>query len=174
MNRDDINSNIARVYSYKLYDVLDIITIYPQNDLMFISDPRDKMICQMNPYYPCNEESKFPSKLKIPKEGNWRIVSADYIINGYDFNYIFIDKSLDEDFYNYVENKINCNEIIFPGIENYNDIVLCIKAQGATITGATLPSGLKIPSDGVWVVVRNFIIRTNNKDEIDSNFYYNF
>ena len=36
-------------------------------------------------------------------------------------------------------------------------------------SGATLPSGLKIPNDGEWVVVRNFIIRTNNKDKIDSN-----
>ena len=172
MNRNDVDSNIVRVYSYKLYDVSDIITIYPQDDLIFISDPRDKMICQMNPYYLCNEESEFPSGLKIPEKGCWTILSPDYIINGYGFDNIFINKSLDEDFYNYVENKINCNELIFPGRENPNDIALCNKAQGATITGATLPSGRKIPSDGVWIVVRNFIIRTNDKDEIDSNFYY--
>lgn len=42
-----------------------------------------------------------------------------------------------------------------------NDIAFSNIAQGATVTGAILPSGYKIPTLGNWVIKDNFVI--NNK-----------
>ena len=31
-------------------------------------------------------------------------------------------------------------------------------AQKASVTGATLPSGLKVPNSGNWIIIDNYII----------------
>lgn len=48
-----------------------------------------------------------------------------------------------------------------------NDIAFSNIAQGAKVTGATLPSGYKIPIHGNWVIKDNFIINMENPQ--DSN-----
>jgi len=46
-------------------------------------------------------------------------------------------------------------------LKDDRDIMLVNIAQNAIVTGATLPSGLKIPNTGTWIVVKHTII---NKD----------
>lgn len=46
-------------------------------------------------------------------------------------------------------------------LKDERDIMLANIAQNAVVTGATLPSGLKIPNTGTWIVVKHKII---NKD----------
>ena len=164
----EIPLSLAR--TYELFDVLKIPEIEEyKNNLICVLDARDRKICLENQFVDC-KGATLPSGLIIPREGTWKILNHNYIVNNYDFNRIFIDKSFDKDFYNYVENKINSNELIFPNWSH--DVAFCKQAQGAEVTGATFPSGIKIPIDGEWVIVRNFVIKTNNRDEIDSNFYY--
>lgn len=38
------------------------------------------------------------------------------------------------------------------------DLLFAKIAQGARVAGATLPSGLKVPKDGVWIVKGDKII----------------
>ena len=39
-----------------------------------------------------------------------------------------------------------------------NDIAFSNLAQGAKITGATLPSGYKVPNHGTWVIKDTYLI----------------
>jgi len=48
-----------------------------------------------------------------------------------------------------------------------NDIAFSNLAQGAKITGATLPSGYKVPNSGTWVIKDTYLI---NIDEVSNVF----
>ena len=48
-----------------------------------------------------------------------------------------------------------------------NDIAFSNLAQGAKITGATLPSGYKVPNRGTWVIKDTYLI---NIDEVSNVF----
>lgn len=66
------------------------------------------------------------------------------------------------DITNYILTKMENNEII--RLKEPNDISFTNIAQNATVTGATLPSGLKIPDDGVWKIYGNLIIKNHQID----------
>jgi hypothetical protein len=63
---------------------------------------------------------------------------------------------------NYILSKIECNEAI--KLTEPNDIHFSNIAQEAIVTGATLPSGLKISNDGEWKIYGNFIIKNHQID----------
>ena len=62
----------------------------------------------------------------------------------------------------YILIKMENNEVI--RLKDPNDISFTNIAQNATVTGATLPSGLKIPDDGVWKIYGNLIIKNYQID----------
>ena len=43
-------------------------------------------------------------------------------------------------------------------LNNINDVNFSMIAQKASVTGATLPSGLKVPNSGNWIIIDNYII----------------
>ena len=43
-------------------------------------------------------------------------------------------------------------------LNNINDINFSMIAQKASVTGATLPSGLKVPNSGNWIIIDNYIV----------------
>ena len=61
------------------------------------------------------------------------------------------------DITNYILTKKENNELI--ELKDPNDIAFSNIAQNATVTGATLPSGLKIPNDGIWKIYSTMIIK---------------
>tara|TARA_A100001011_G_scaffold399933_1_gene511149 strand:+ start:571 stop:786 length:216 start_codon:yes stop_codon:yes gene_type:complete len=42
-----------------------------------------------------------------------------------------------------------------------NDIAFSNIAQNACVTGATLPSGFKVPESGQWIINSNFLVNTD-------------
>ena len=58
---------------------------------------------------------------------------------------------------NYILSKIDNGEAI--KLTADQDIMFSKIAQGAIVTGAILPSGLKVPSDGKWTIFNNFIMK---------------
>ena len=62
----------------------------------------------------------------------------------------------------YILTKMENNEII--RLKDPNDISFANIAQNATVTAATLPSGLKVPDDGEWKIYGNFIIKNHQID----------
>ena len=56
-----------------------------------------------------------------------------------------------------------CNHII--KLNQPNDIAFSNIAQKAVVTGATLPSGYKIPIHGNWVIKDNFVINMENPQD---------
>lgn len=58
---------------------------------------------------------------------------------------------------NYILSKIDNGEAI--KLTTDQDIMFSKIAQGAIVTGAILPSGLKVPSDGKWTIFNNFIMK---------------
>ena len=60
---------------------------------------------------------------------------------------------MDENEYFFSENIIKLNKP--------NDIAFSNIAQGAQITGATLPSGYKVPEEGYWVIKDTYLINLN-------------
>lgn len=63
---------------------------------------------------------------------------------------------------NYLLNKLNNNEAI--QLKEPNDCNFSNIAQNAFVSGATLPSGLKIPDDGIWTIYGNFVIKNHQTD----------
>ena len=63
---------------------------------------------------------------------------------------------------NYILSKIDCNEAI--KLTEPNDILFSNIAQEAIVTGATFPSGLKIPNDEEWKIYGNFVIKNHQMD----------
>tara|TARA_Y100000996_G_C22010404_1_gene432473 strand:+ start:249 stop:467 length:219 start_codon:yes stop_codon:yes gene_type:complete len=54
------------------------------------------------------------------------------------------------------QQKIITNYII--KLSQPDDIAFSNIAQNAIVTGATLPSGFKVPAEGNWVVKNDFIV----------------
>lgn len=48
-----------------------------------------------------------------------------------------------------------------------DDIAFSNIAQNATVTGATLPSGFKVPTTGKWVVKNDFIVDKESLCKLD-------
>ena len=42
-----------------------------------------------------------------------------------------------------------------------NDMAFSAIAQKATVTSATLPSGLKVPSIGKWIIIDHYLVNIN-------------
>ena len=61
------------------------------------------------------------------------------------------------DITDYILTKRENNELI--ELKDPNDIAFSNIAQNATVTGAILPSGLKIPNDGIWKIYSTMIIK---------------
>tara|TARA_Y100000589_G_scaffold279463_1_gene275445 strand:- start:63 stop:269 length:207 start_codon:yes stop_codon:yes gene_type:complete len=62
---------------------------------------------------------------------------------------------MDENEYFFSEHIIKLNQP--------NDIAFSNIAQNATITGAILPSGYKVPEKGKWIIKDNYLV---NIDEV--------
>ena len=58
---------------------------------------------------------------------------------------------------NYMLSKFDRGEAI--KLTENNDILFSNIAQNAIVTGAILPSGLKVPDDGEWKIYDKFIIK---------------
>ena len=43
-------------------------------------------------------------------------------------------------------------------LNDINDINFSIIAQKSLVTGAIMPSGLKVPNSGKWIIIDNYII----------------
>lgn len=68
----------------------------------------------------------------------------------------FLDEAHEEEFKMYINEKLELKKAI--KLTKTDDVLFSNMAQMASVGGATLPSGLKIPS-GNWKVVKNYIIK---------------
>ena len=91
-----------------------------------------------------------PSGYMIP-DGYWVIIK-DYIVKDY----------INGNFEIYINKKIQNNEVI--KLEMKQDLLLSYQAQYARIGGATLPSGLIVPT-GYWLIVDNYLIKDYNIED---------
>lgn len=46
-------------------------------------------------------------------------------------------------------------------LSDSNDIAFSKIAQKATVTSATLPSGLKVPDIGKWIIIDHYLVNVN-------------
>ena len=67
------------------------------------------------------------------------------------------------DITNYILTKMENNEAI--QLKEPNDCNFSNIAQNSLVSGATLPSGLKISDNGIWTIYGNFVIK-NHQNEI--------
>ena len=68
----------------------------------------------------------------------------------------FLDEAHEEELNMYISKKLELKTAI--KLTKTDDVLFSNMAQKASVGGATLPSGLKIPS-GNWKVIKNYIIK---------------